>query len=262
MRTFVQVVIAALSFAFGLLSIVPPPPPLIGTPSANLESLLLTDTVQVPLSLIVPPALPRKEVALTFDACPHPGAAGVDQRILEILADSSVAATFFISGQWAEQHPAVTRSIAENPLFEVGNHSFSHPHLSEKPERVIREELVSTERSFDRLAIPHVKLFRPPFGETSDRVQRMADSLGFRTIMYDVASGDPDTSFSRERLTRSVLDSVKDGSVVVLHVNGRGWHTAEALPEIIGELRRRGFVFRTVGMMQKGTGGGAPGTER
>jgi peptidoglycan/xylan/chitin deacetylase (PgdA/CDA1 family) len=61
--------------------------------------------------------------------------------------------------------------------------------------------------------------------------------------MYDLASGDPDSTISRERLIRYVVSHARNGSIIVMHVNGRGWHTAEALPEIIQSLRRKGFVF-------------------
>jgi peptidoglycan/xylan/chitin deacetylase (PgdA/CDA1 family) len=65
--------------------------------------------------------------------------------------------------------------------------------------------------------------------------------------MYDLASGDPDTNITAQALIRYVTSAAKKGSIIVMHVNGRGWHTAEALPSIIAGLKRRGFRFVTVG---------------
>jgi peptidoglycan/xylan/chitin deacetylase (PgdA/CDA1 family) len=75
--------------------------------------------------------------------------------------------------------------------------------------------------------------------------------------MYDLASGDPDSTISRERLIRYVVTSARNGSIIVMHMNGRGWHTAEALPEIIQALRAKGFIFSKVSdllMAQKSDG--------
>jgi peptidoglycan/xylan/chitin deacetylase (PgdA/CDA1 family) len=66
-------------------------------------------------------------------------------------------------------------------------------------------------------------------------------------VQYDLASGDPDPAATAERLVRTVAQRARNGSIVVMHMNGRGWHTAEALPVIIDDLRRRGFELTTVG---------------
>ena len=56
-----------------------------------------------------------------------------------------------------------------------------------------------------------------------------------------------------EAIRKGVAASAKSGSIVVMHANGRGWHTAEALPLLIEDLRKRGFEFATVGeMLAKG----------
>ena len=48
--------------------------------------------------------------------------------------------------------------------------------------------------------------------------------------MYDLASGDPDSQATSDRLIEYVVRKARNGSIVVMHANGRGWHTAEALP--------------------------------
>ena len=70
-------------------------------------------------------------------------------------------------------------------------------------------------------------------------------------MQYDLPSGDPDTNATKEKLIEYVSTMTKNGSVIVMHMNGRGWHTAEALPEIIDRLRKRGFIFVTVSELMK-----------
>lgn len=240
MRTFTLFLLALLAFfvTFALTqrtsSVLSPAPPVPPTPSVPSKTLFPAP----PLA-----SVRLKFVALTFDACPHKGPHGYDGRITKTLVDSAVPATIFMSGQWVAEHPLEARELGSIDLFEIGNHAFFHPHMTRTPLRVVRNELLATETMLDSSLIRHVPLYRPPFGETSREVDSLAATLGLQTIMFDVASGDPDTSFQKERLVKSVVESVHDGSIVVLHINGRGWHTAEALPTIIATLRSRGFVF-------------------
>jgi peptidoglycan/xylan/chitin deacetylase (PgdA/CDA1 family) len=89
-------------------------------------------------------------------------------------------------------------------------------------------------------------LFRAPYGEVDVRVASVAESLGLTVIQYDLPSGDPDSLISEQAIVRYVSSMARGGSIIVMHINTRGWHTAEALPEIIANLRRKGYSFVTV----------------
>jgi peptidoglycan/xylan/chitin deacetylase (PgdA/CDA1 family) len=65
-------------------------------------------------------------------------------------------------------------------------------------------------------------------------------------IQYDLPSGDPDPKLTPQAIVRYVVSRARGGSIIVMHINTRGWHTAETLPEIIDGLRKRGFTFVTV----------------
>ncbi len=79
------------------------------------------------------------------------------------------------------------------------------------------------------------------------------NDLGLVAIQWDTVSGDPAPAQTAEAIRRGVVAHAKSGSIVVMHANGRGWHTAEALPLIIADLRQRGFEFATVGeLLDKG----------
>lgn len=204
-----------------------------------------------PVEPIVVEHGPRYEkiIALTFDACSTHDPSSYDERITEVLIRTQTPATLFLGGKWMTEEAEQTKLLAVNPLFELGNHTFSHPHLRAMTDVRVREELQSTQDVMDSLTGRRASLFRPPFGEYDERVVRIAASIGLKTVQFDLASGDPDPAISKDRLVNYVSSMARSGSIIVMHINRRGWHTAEALPEIITRLRRRGFNFKTVSDM-------------
>jgi peptidoglycan/xylan/chitin deacetylase (PgdA/CDA1 family) len=141
------------------------------------------------------------------------------------------------------KHRNEVKKLASIRNFELGNHSYSHPHCTCISDDSVRQELERTEFLLKSLSGTSSKLFRPPYAETNRRIECIAQKIGLTTVMYDLASGDPDSTISRARLVQYVAACARNGSILVMHVNGRGWHTAEALPEIIHILRSRGFTF-------------------
>jgi peptidoglycan-N-acetylglucosamine deacetylase len=197
----------------------------------------------------------EKKIALTFDACPSFTHGGFDTRIIQTLVDSGIPATFFLSGKWIIKHSNEVKKLASISGFELGNHSFSHPHLTALSDDSITQELERTQSLLRRSIGTSAKLFRPPYGETNARIDSLAQNIGLSPVEYDLASGDPDSTISRDRLIRYVVSNVRNGSIIVMHVNGRGWHTSEALPEIIHALRAKGFIFSKVSDLQRGLHG-------
>jgi peptidoglycan/xylan/chitin deacetylase (PgdA/CDA1 family) len=189
----------------------------------------------------------RHQVALTFDACSTHAPGRYDRRITEVLAESRVPATIFLGGKWMEDNVDHVRELAQISHLELGNHTFLHPHMTEVSDERARRELEWTQAVLFTLTGRQAHLFRPPFGEVDARIAKIAAALGLRTIEYDLASGDPDVHFTREVLTKYVTESARPGSIVVMHINTRGWHTAEALPDIVSGLRARGLELVTVG---------------
>jgi peptidoglycan/xylan/chitin deacetylase (PgdA/CDA1 family) len=190
-----------------------------------------------------------KRVALTFDACSTLDRSFYDDRVTRVLIQTKTPATLFISGRWAETHLRQMRVLTQNPLFEIANHSFTHPHMTEVPIERQREELLWTQQALYSLTGKLPRFFRPPYGEVDAEVAKEAAQSGLRTVEYDFPSGDPDKHITKERLVAWVLAKSRPGSIVVMHMNRRGWHTAEALPEIIAGLRAKGFVLSQVGTM-------------
>ncbi len=196
-----------------------------------------------------------RTIALTFDACPTGLPDEYDQKVIDILLQENVPATLFLSGRWVEKHPEQAKFLAGKPQFEIAAHSYYHPHLTEKPDDRVLREMKRTQAVIKKTTGKTPKYFRPPYGEVDERVATLAKKAGLVTIQYDIASGDPDPGLSPQRIVRSVLRDAKGGSIVVFHMNRKGVHTAEMLPEIIKGLREKGFTLVTVGEMLKGKPG-------
>ncbi len=189
----------------------------------------------------------RKRLALTFDACATRSPSHYDTLVTKVLVETGTRATIFLGGKWMEEEQEQTLDLASHPQFELANHTFLHPHLKSVSDERIRQELALTQAVLYTLTGRVATFFRPPYGEYDERCVRIAASLGLHTVEFDLASGDPDVHATREKLIEYVTESAKNGSIIVMHINHRGWHTAEALPEIIRRLRGRGFELVTVG---------------
>jgi peptidoglycan-N-acetylglucosamine deacetylase len=192
----------------------------------------------------------RPQVALTFDLCQtKTKPAGFDPAIVAILQEKQAAATFFAGGLWLQDHPREAQLLASEPRFELGNHSWSHPDLRQADEQTIGKEINSTEKLLIALTGHSTRLFRLPFGYYDERVLKSVAASGMRIIQWDVVTGDPDRHVLAADIVAAVKHCAKNGSIIIMHANGRGWHTAEALPQVIDLLRQRGFELVTVSQL-------------
>jgi peptidoglycan/xylan/chitin deacetylase (PgdA/CDA1 family) len=187
-----------------------------------------------------------REIALTFDACPTTLPDEYDEKVIEVLLREKTPATLFLSGRWVEKNQEKVKLLASQPHFEIANHAFWHPHLLEKDDERILRELKRTQAIIKKMTGVTPLYFRSPYGEVDERVATLAKTAGLTTIQYDIASGDPDAGLSPQRIIRSILRDAKGGSIIVFHMNRKGVHTAEVLPDIIDGLRKKGFILATV----------------
>lgn len=191
------------------------------------------------------------KIALTFDACPTGQPDEYDEKVVEVLLREKTPATLFMSGRWVEKNPEKAKYLAAQPQFEIANHAYWHPHMLEKDDARILRELKRTQTIIKKVTNKTPRYFRPPYGEVDERLAGLAKSAGLVTIQYDIASGDPDPGLSPQRIVRGVLRNAQGGSIVVFHMNRKGVHTAEVLPEVIKGLREKGFTLVTVGELLK-----------
>ena len=189
-------------------------------------------------------------VALTFDLCQKPELPSwFDQGIVDALTKYQVLATFFLGGDWMRTHPKETLILASNPLFELGNHSWDHPDMRELNEAQLSQEITKTQNILYQLTGRQAHLFRLPSGYSNDLALSVIAWNGLYTIQWDADTADPVPSNTAENITKLVKERVKNGSIVLMHANGRGWHTAEALPMMIEYLRGQGYTLVTVSQL-------------
>ena len=188
----------------------------------------------------------RPVVALTFDDGPSPD---TTPRILETLRREGVHATFFVLGRHAEQYPELVEQIVRDG-HELGNHGYDHRILAFAGPAEVHRQLHRTEQVISRAGGPPTRVFRAPHGFRSPFVSSTARRLGYLTCAWSAGVFDtakPGASVIVDRSARAL----KPGAVLLLH-DADGWgdddrsQTAEALPAIIDEARRRGLRMVTM----------------
>jgi cellulose synthase/poly-beta-1,6-N-acetylglucosamine synthase-like glycosyltransferase/peptidoglycan/xylan/chitin deacetylase (PgdA/CDA1 family) len=192
-------------------------------------------------------------IALTFDDGPDPN---WTPAILDILKQENVPATFFIIGKNAQAYPDLLRRLV-NEGHEIGNHTYTHPNLGEIPASLTELELNATQRLIESETGRSTVLFRPPyFGDAeADKPQEvepalLAQRLGYLMIGVRIDPDDWQLPVNAkdvvDRTVQRAIDTNPDtrGQVVLLHDSGGDRAaTVEALPQLIHELRARGFRF-------------------
>lgn len=176
-------------------------------------------------------------IAITLDA----GAASAPvEKILRALTKHGVRCTFFLTGRWIEQNPALARRIADQG-HEIGNHSYSHPDFTRISDAEIVKQLSRTEELSLRLIGRSTKpLFRAPSGARDKRVLGLVGGEGYSSIYWDVDSWDAfKRGITSEQITERVLDRVRNGSIILMHCGSQP--TADALDGLLAELKSRGY---------------------
>lgn len=184
-----------------------------------------------------------KLIALTYDDGPN---SRFTPRLLSLLREQNVPATFFLLGEQVKLYPNEARQIVEMG-FEVGNHSFDHSNLSKMNEQGIDEQLQSTQEIIKKTAGIEPGVFRAPYGALSTTVKRLAHEKGLDIIMWSLDTEDWKTGSMKEQIVQTVLEKVKPGDIILMH--DRNTRTIEATAELIPRLREEGYEFVTVSML-------------
>ncbi|MFO1112466.1 MAG: polysaccharide deacetylase family protein [Rhodospirillales bacterium] len=215
----------------------------------------------------VKPAAGDRPVALTFDLCER-----ADQLtayagdVVDVLRQEKAPATFFAGGKWMRSHPERAMQLIADPLFEVGNHAWTHGNLRVMDAEKTEQQIAWTQREFALLratlarrgaeaGVPADEIarlpqqptaLRFPYGVCSRQSLDAAAANGLAAIQWDVISGDASRGAAAAQLVRTVLGEARPGSIIVFHANGNGHGTAQALPEIIAGLRQKDFRLVTI----------------
>jgi len=227
-------------------------------------------------------------VALTFDGG---GDAGESGRILDVLEQRGVTATFFLTGEYISHNPALVRRIAAAG-HEVGNHTWSHPHLTtwERTRRhdtlsgldhtFIQEELNLTAQAYEAATgRPMTALWRAPFGEVNDDLLRWAEAAGWQHVGWTrddaggrhtldsldwVAERSSSNYLTSEQIAARILSFGEggaglNGGIVLMHLSTRrDDQQVTRLGALIDSLRGGGYRLVTVTELQRNAPATAP----
>jgi peptidoglycan/xylan/chitin deacetylase (PgdA/CDA1 family) len=180
-------------------------------------------------------------IALTFDDGPDPV---LTPKLLDILKERGLTATFFMVGRNVSAFPAIVRRMVQEG-HEVGNHSWSHPLLTQLGPQSVESQLRRTHDAIVKACGVAPLLYRPPYGATtaSQRL-RIEKSFGYPAILWDVDPLDWQTPRQAQKVYDRILSRVRPGSIILCHDIHET--TIAAMPVVLDDLKARGYAFATV----------------
>ncbi|MGY4922251.1 polysaccharide deacetylase family protein [Streptomyces sp. 900105755] len=183
-----------------------------------------------------------KCVALSFDGGPSP----TTPKLLDILKQQHLHATFFVQGRGhISKYPGILRRIAQEG-DEIGNHTWTHPRLTDLDEAGARAELTRTQNAIERITGTRPVLMRPPEGRTDRKVAKVCRELGLAQVLWSVTAKDYETTDSA-LITKRVLEQTHRDGIILLHDLHKG--TVPAVPGILKALKQRGYTVVTVSQL-------------
>ncbi|KIL39734.1 polysaccharide deacetylase [Gordoniibacillus kamchatkensis] len=184
----------------------------------------------------------KKILALTFDIS---WGEKRTEPIIKVLEDKKVKnATFFLSSPWAKAHPEVVGRIVKDG-YEIGSHGHKFTNYSELEEADIRKQILTAHQLLSEATGKSPTLIRLPNGDFDKRVLTIADSLGYTVIQWDTDSYDW-KDIGADSIVKRVVTRAHPGDIILLHASDSSVQTAAALPQIIDQLRAKGYEFVSV----------------
>ncbi len=176
---------------------------------------------------------PDKVVALTFDDGPRED---TTEKLIKVLKQESVPATFFVIGNRVESYPSIVRDIDLNG-FELGNHTYSHINLKSVEFDEMMTEYEATNEAVEGIVGHGMRFCRPPGGDNNFDTERAGATVGLKTVLW---TDDPNDYVrpGQKAIMDYTLEHLTPGGIILLHdgVN----QTIEVLPKLIHEIWKKG----------------------
>ena len=179
---------------------------------------------------------PDKVIALTFDDGPHPK---YTEQLLDGLKERGVAATFFVTGENAENYPDIIRREQDEGHL-IGNHTYSHIQLTSRNRETFREELVQTNEILEEITGEKISFVRPPYGSWDKSFEK---ELNMFPVLWNIDPLDW-CSHNADCIASKVVEKAGDGDIILMHDYYETSVTAAL--EVVDILQKRGFQFVTV----------------
>lgn len=190
----------------------------------------------------------KREVALTFDDAPDDM---FTPKILDILEEKNAKATFFLVGYRVKKYPDIAKRIVQEG-HAIGNHSYNHPDFLKLGDEDFRKQITKTDLLISSFTGHTTSIVRPPYGSISERQIEWLAAKNKIIVNWDVDSLDW-KGIDAKQVTSNILPHVSPGSIILQHSGtGDGGDlsgTVHALPDLIDELRKKGYNLVTVPQM-------------
>jgi peptidoglycan/xylan/chitin deacetylase (PgdA/CDA1 family) len=185
----------------------------------------------------------QKAVAITFDDGPNPI---YTPQVLEIFAKAEGKATFFMIGEQMNDHPEIVKLVADQG-HEIGNHTYSHPKLSELTPEDCFSEIERTEQMIRELTGQAPAVFRPPYLDYNHDTISVAQNKGYSMIgALNLGAQDWEQP-GVEHILSASRKCVKNGSILIFHDGyGDRSQTIQAVQLLVSELKSEGYQLLTV----------------
>ncbi|WP_209121266.1 polysaccharide deacetylase family protein [Alkalihalobacillus sp. BA299] len=178
-----------------------------------------------------------KTVVLTFDD----GPSKVLLDILDVLWHQNVPAVFFWQSRLLYDQRPWQRVLDEG--HDIGTHSRKHLNLTKLSYKEQFQDIASSKSKIEQITKHKIKYFRPPFGQFNEDTMAVAKTLGLTPVMWRISSMDWELKDNPQKIITNVLEHLEDGAIILLHELKQ---TLEALPELITEIKAKGFHFRKI----------------
>lgn len=185
-----------------------------------------------------------KSAALTFDG---DTTSGDVREILTVLDEYRVKASFFVTGEWAENNQNLLKQIVAAG-HDLGNHGYRHINMKDLTEAEKSQEIQALHKLVKEVTGQEMSLFRPPYGAYDEAVLTNAQANGYRPVCWAVDSMDW-KDYQAESIAVTVRDgiSLNNGSIVRFHVDGK--NTVAALRMLIPRLQEEGWELLSVSQL-------------
>lgn len=183
-----------------------------------------------------------KKVYLTFDEGYE---AGYTEKILAVLKENDVKATFFITAHYVNTKPELVQKMIDEGHI-IGNHTVNHKSMPDLDNNTIKKEVMDLHTAIYEKYKYEMKYIRPPKGEYSQRTVAFTNTLGYKTVMWSFAYDDWDEnkqgreSYAKEK----ILNNVHNGAIILLHGNSKD--NTNVLDECIKEIKKMGYEFKSL----------------
>lgn len=185
----------------------------------------------------------EKNIYLTFD---NGYEQGYTAKVLDVLKQENVSATFFVTGHYVEEEPELVKRMVDEGHI-VGNHSYHHPDFTILDKAAMKKELESLEKLVADITDQKDMVYlRPPRGMFNEQTLQWAEELGYIHIFWSVAFNDWNVNRQKgwQYAYDQIMEQIHPGAIILLHTVSSD--NAHALEKVIRALKEEGYTFKSL----------------